>query len=550
MSIEENNQIDGEAQSLATALPVEEVEQGTVPAEVVGSDFLAEPEDETSVPAEVETAEAATRDEDEPAYQIPSYPRNTTQTHPVSRGRISVGENEVYPGILLPSHHIRVVEEVVGNSTNEELSSVQSRRWASAALNGRGLHPRHAGAYVDPETNTKIYPSAYESTVSDPEADWVQIVESPKGPLGAIKPNFQDAGPVMLSGERAINRIRSLIGIGETIKIPLWHSGFWITLKAPTERALVELFRRMDQDKINLGRMTNGAVLSNLNVVLADYLTEFIIKHIESTSYADDKNVISRILAPDLDHLIWGLACTVYVNGFDYTRSVMGKTEAERVVVSEKINVSKIQWINRKRLSQFQINHMASRANGSMSVDAVNRYQAEFTTQMTRSAVVQSTTGVDIRLDLKIPTLLEYIQSGNEWIGSIVSMVDSVLGLESDDKVRNAEIMRQGMATYLRMYSHWVEKIGVGETETTDSEALDGLLGDFGQDNQIREQLVTQIRAFIDDVQVALIALPALTDAEAVTMPAYPHLVPFNVLQTFFILLVQRISYLPMEDIQ
>lgn len=553
MSNEELNQQNTEA--LDEEPTTDEV---VTEARAVDSDFLTEVETEPVGEAKAETVpetngnsdDGNADSEDVVKYQVPEYPKNTTQTHPTAKARLDVDKNDAYPGILLPSHHIGVVEQVIANSTNEELSSVDGRNWAGIASNGRALHPRHAGAKMNAETGIKVFPSAYETTLSDPESNWVQLIESNKGKLGAIKPNFQDSGPVTLTGERAVNRIRSLIGIGDTIKIPLWHSGIWVTLKAPTERELVALWRRLSQDKINLGRMASGAVLSNLNVVLADYLTEFIAAHIESTSYANDKDVLSRILAPDLDHLVWGLACTIYVNGFDYTRAVMGKTSDEKVVVSEKINVSKIQWINRSRLSEFQTAHMTSRAAGSMSPDSVTRYQDEFHKRHSRTVTIEASNGVPIDIDLKIPTLLEYIQVGNEWVGSIVSMVDSVLGMSPDPEERNGEILRQGMSTYLRMYSHWIEKIRVNDVTTVDREAMDGILGDFGQDNKIRDELVTKVREFIDEITTAVIALPALTDAEAVSLPNYPHLVPFNVIQTFFVLLVQRISSLPMEDVE
>jgi len=547
------NHIDNQQNVLPDAEAQDEL---AVPAH--SSDFLVEPADEqvaddvNAQDAEQAVAEQATNELDSDEfveYSLPEYPQNTRQQYTTVKEELKVSQDEMPPGVLLPSHHIGVIEDVIENSSNEQLDSREGRRWSTVLLEGRKLHPRHAGVKTDPETGRRRIPGAYERTVGRQNAEFVQVVESNKGLLGAVKPSFDDVGHVKLTGEKAVNRILSLVGIGDTIKIPLWHSGIWITLKAPTERDLVELYRRLDSDKISLGRITSGAVLSNLNVVLADYLTEFITRHITETSYHDMGNVMNKIMAPDLEHLVWGLACTIYVNGFDYTRSVVSKDDNKKITVSEKINVSKIQWIDRNSLTESQIRHMTSRANGSMSEAAVNRYQEEFLVNRGRQVTIKSSRGQELTIDLKVPTLFEYIQIGNEWVGSLVTMVESALGVAADQNLRNDEIMRQGMATYLRMYSHWVESITAQNVTTSDREALDKILGNIGQDEQIREQMVKEITRFIDDVQVALIAMPALTDTEAATLPRFPHLVPFNVIQTFFILLVQRISSLPMADV-
>ncbi len=516
--------------------------------------FLTEDESQPEeVPAEnqEETVQQKENEQTSFRFKLPVYPNNAQQDYQVSQGQVSNLNVAINFAIPLPSHHISEIDEAVVKVGAEFIESTEGEDWATIALHSRHMHPRAAGAYRDAETGRTQVPSAMTGTVCREDAEFVQVVDTQRGKLGATKITSQPpAGKMTLTGQAAVNRIRSRIGMGDTVKIPLFHSGLWVSIKAPIEGDLIDFLRRLSQEKINLGRSTSGAIFSNLNVVVAEFYRNFIAEHVVETSYYNIDKVFSRILAPDLDHLVWGLACAVYPNGFDYARSVISPDDGQKKIIRDKINLSKIQWTDRHALSESQLNHMGNRANGSMSEASVTRYQEELFLRTNRNAVIEAENGTKIDIDLKIPTLDEYIEIGNEWLNSIIKMVDSTLGMNGtvDNGERAKAINEQGMASYLQMYSHWIEKIGVENEEVVEKETIGKILAAIGSNEQIRRSIVKEVTRFIDDSVVSLIALPALTDTEAAKLPAFPHLVPINVLHIFFILLVQKANGLPQDE--
>jgi hypothetical protein len=518
------------------------------------SGFLVE--EETDWPAE----ESSNQGNDETAkedntstlrFTLPDYPSNAQQEYPVDRDKDGSFKVNLELTIPLPSHHIDLVNDAVLNIGAEFAQSDEGREWAANAIQSRPFHPRAAGTYRDPKTNRVHVPSALSGSASRESAEWVQLVNTQKGKLGPIKlAPPPTTGKVTLTGDAAVNSIRSLIGMGDKVKIPLWHSGIWVTIKAPVETDLLDFLRRISQEKINLGRTTTGAIFSNLNVVVAEYYRNFIAEYIVESSYYNLDKAVSRILAPDLDHLVWGLACAVYPHGFDYARSVISPNDAKKRVVRDRINLAKIQWVDRRSLTEYQLNHMGSRANGSMSEASVNRYQEELMTCRNRTVQIETNNGSLIDLDLKIPTLDEYIEIGNDWINNIIAMVDRTLGSNATDATERAKaVNEQGLASYLQMYSHWINRLAVGDSEVYEKEAIGKILGTIGSSEKIRRAIVKEITRFIDDSVVSMIALPALTDEEAAKYPRFVHLVPLNVLHVFFILLVQKVNLLPQDEV-
>lgn len=130
-------------------------------------------------------------------------------------------------------------------------STAPNARWVDGLKSG--LELTYAGGELDTS-------SEQENTL------WRQTLKADDKELGIAKPRFDDAHSAKLAGEAALLRIRDLTGMGTTLQVPLYHSGFWISIKAPDESELLELDRKIAEIKVNIGRNTRGRIFSNMTV--------------------------------------------------------------------------------------------------------------------------------------------------------------------------------------------------------------------------------------------------------------------------------------------
>jgi len=380
---------------------------------------------------------------------------------------------------------------------------------------------------------TRPFGEWFDDTVERADSMFKQSVQSEKGKLTAGGLKFNDGMGTKLTGERAVLRVRALTGLGSVVMVPLWHSGFWITLKAPTESAMLELNRRLSEEKIELGRATYGLAFSNNSVFFAGWLIDFALSHVYDTSLKADvsEDIRSRISQLDVPLLIWGLACAIWPNGFPYARAVMDQSTEQTKIIKEKVNVGRLLWVDNLSLTPWQISHMAQRHGNSMTAETLDRYKSEFTRGKGRVVKLNDS----ISITLRVPNIDQYITSGQKWVNNIVAMVDKAFNMSANDGVRDSYIMDQGKATNLRQFAHFVESLEVADGVIDDVDTLDQTFDALSSSNEIRTAFFKGIKEFIEDATIAVIAIPVTEDAEKSDLPRFPHLLPLDVMSVFFI---------------
>ncbi len=396
--------------------------------------------------------------------------------------------------------------------------------------------------------------NAWGRRVEDPSTEWRQGVDVGGKLLRAGRPALGMGGETRLTGEAAILKATSILGLGAIVQIPLWHSGIWISLKCPQNQALLELDRRLAAEKISLGRLTNGLVFSNVSIYLQSYLVNFVLAHIYDCSIKDInpdrlKNVI---LCTDIPSMITGLACTIYPSGYPLVQPCISNPDTCQHVTREKINLTKIFWTDNSRLSDWQRTQMSGR-NKTFTLDDVEKYQS-LHTYNTR---ITYTPSDDVSVRFKVPTIAQYEEAGFAWVDGIVRMVDDAFGVNLRGAERNAYIEQQSKMTSLRQFGHWVSEITVGDNELVvdDAATINGLLATFSNNEDMTNKIFTAIGDFIDDSTISLIAFPKYEcpmcfdgkqkpDEPEVQKEkeAHPHLIPQDAMTLFFTLLDQRIS--------
>lgn len=481
---------------------------------------------------------AKTKEEKPENQQEPLKHQNVTQSMLISEPLAEIIEDDY--NLAMPSDFTSRVVKQIDSSPNVKLSdSKQGREWAGVISEG---------------IQRASFDGVYKDTLEDPEALFEQGVKSESGILAASASKFKHVENETLKGERAVMRLMSHLGLGAVFRVPLWNSGFWITLKAPSEADILELQREIISDKILLGRSSYGLAHSNTTSYMVDRVLDFALKHMYQSTLKTSEDIRGLISCHDIPTIIWGLACTIWPHGFQYQRACTTDIEKCQHIVKERLNLGKILWTNTKSLSQWQIAHMTSLASNSMEVDQVQRYKKESLKSQNRLVVVNKGTDKEIKFVLKVPTATQYIESGYKWIGEITDVINKSITSDKSTNEKNSFIASNGKATALRQYTHWISSIEFNTNVIEDIETIETTLDALSADDAIREQLMNFIAKYINETTITVIGIPVYDcpncgaeQTSPVELPRHTNLIPIDVYTTFFTLLVQKIQKIEMR---
>ncbi len=387
--------------------------------------------------------------------------------------------------------------------------------------------------------------NVFTATTQRDASLWRQKVALGDDDIGAGRPRFGGSGGQVLSGERALMKATSVLGLGGVVQIPLWHTGIWVSLKAPSEASLLELERRIANEKISLGRLTNGMIFSNTSIYTVSYVVNFALNHIYDASVRDiSQDALKNLIkVTDIPTLIWGLVCTIYPGGYKYARPCTANPSECQHVVTGKINLTKLSWTDNSSLSDWQRRHMSQR-NEKFSEEDLSRYQKEHV----RGGLETLKVSDELKVKLRVPTIAQYEQSGFSWVDNIVKMMEGSLGVSLKGQERDNYITDQGRMTALRQYGHWVESIEVGEDVIEDHESVEVVLGALSSEEEIFRPFFEGVGKYIDRATLSLIAVPKYRCPKCngeqegdVPQNLNTHLLPLDMCKIFFTLLGQRL---------
>lgn len=378
-----------------------------------------------------------------------------------------------------------------------------------------------------------------------PDAMFEQVVDADGKQLRGFVPAFKMKEGIKPTGEAARNLVRSRMRLGTVFSVPLWHSGFWITLRALPEGELLELHRRILQDKVELGRATYGMLLSSMTSYSAATMREFMMQHMHSSSLQvpEGDNVFNYVEAPDYQALVWGLACATWPNGYQVRRACVTDVEKCQHVSYELIDPQLLLETDTSSLTTLQKAHMAKRGIGSMTLEQVKSYKDAFLRG--RNATVPLGEGMTVTL--KNPTLNQYIESSYQWINSLEEQY--ITALTMDEKARNEYLMSQGQAQAMRQYGHYVHSLNIDDIEIDDPEDLAVSLADLSSNDEIRQNFIEAVRKFQNESQISFFGIPnyqcpackGFQNPTAIEGQKH-ELIVLDATQTFFTLMMQKLA--------
>lgn len=432
--------------------------------------------------------------------------------------------------ISLPSSSLKSILGSLNNIPNVELQSAE--QWEAVMKDG--------AANIEPE-------EVFSTTADDTSAEFVQAVETETGRMAPGYPTYKKVSNEALTGERAVLRFMDHVNLAGVVRVPCWNTGMWITIKPPSESRLHQLSRQILDDKIRLGRHTQGAVFNNMTIYYMDALIEVIFDNIYQTNLKTNKSYAQVMSCHDIVPLVTMLAASIYRNGVPYQRACTFDPSKCIHVVEEKLDISKLLWVNRKALTKKQLSILAKQAAGSITEDDLAAYREENYKALPRLFKVKTSSSDGFSIKLKVPTIAEHLASGHGWVGDIVQMVNTALGVDASQNARNQYINEQAAATELRQYAHWIDNIIYDDNVSFENrEDLDKAIDALSSDAVAREEILKAVRNFITESTLTMVGVPTYTcpscnksNVDDSTSEVFKGIIPLNVYRTFFQLIVQ-----------
>lgn len=409
----------------------------------------------------------------------------------------------------------------------------------------------------------------YNAAADRETAEWVERPEHEGQRLGMARPRFSDdSDGGRLVGARAIARMQQVTNMGLLLRIPLWHAGIWVTLKAPTDIELLELDRRVQTEKVQLGMSTSGLAFSNTAVTISELLVNWILSRIYTTTApvdADDvQGLLKLIPIEDLPQLVWGALSTMYPAGYPYVRPCVCNPIKCKHVVEETLLLTKLSWVDRNRLTPGQLRHMGQRT-GQRTLKELETYRSAHTRNDNTIELNENLTVV-----LRSPMLSEYFEWGNAWINELSISADAVLAVDASPQERNNEIFRRASVSMANQYIHYIERISV-RNEKSDADNfiegaddIRGVLNVVSGQTDLMAALADGIVKYINSATVSMIAIPRFncpscqtdqnllfnpdgtpmrdSNGEQLTVSKHPQLIPLEMLGVFFTISAPRVT--------
>lgn len=375
--------------------------------------------------------------------------------------------------------------------------------------------------------------------------DLGQHVDYDENRLHAGVPVYSARSGDILTGIKAVSQMQRALGQGSFLNFPCWSSGVWLTLRAPTTFELADYYDAVAEEIIDMGKQTAGATHSCTSVYLAKYLIDLVEKLVHKCSikgYAGtDVKLRDVLVIDDLQTLAWALGVCMYPNGYPFEEPCTVDIEKCTHVYSTLLNISKMYFVDRSRLTNWQVEFMSNKTV-ERSMDEIKKYQLE--SEWLRSEAIDYP---GFKILIKTPTIGEYIDAGYRWIANVEQSIRNTLSNISDARLNNLIMERAGL-TLLRGYAHYVKSFIYDNGSVVNSKRdIDEVINSLCASPEIVDKFTADIKAHIAKSTISMIAIPRHTCPECgkdnrADDTIHPHLISVDGMQLFFALRDQKLQ--------
>lgn len=450
---------------------------------------------------------------------------------------------DAYENVVFPSTDIDKYIEYLTELNNVLLKMKQGE--IKKSVYNKLVHTVNRESYERTLVGNELYPEHPE--------DLVNTIKYSDKLLNTSGVSFKNKDKMSKSASVAI--FNSILNVGEVVQVPLWHSGFWITIRPIRERDLINLLSLLKNNVVMMGRYSNTLIYTNYNVMYNKIITDFIVENIvdHSLSLDNSEDIRSYIKVQDLNILINGLVCSMYPSGYEITRSCEHSIEFTPdsketkcdYTSNIKIDPKKLLWVNKQRLTDKMLLQMAKKASKSVSLDEVKEYQRQlFEDKKVNTLELDTPNNGKIIVEFDSPDVLTYITQGEEWVDMLVDECEKCLIGNTDQDAKNQKILELVYASKIGLYRSFIKKIKVNDNIVADDrETIDNFIDIMSGSNETVTAVFEHLTKIKNETTIALIATPSYTcpvckKATKSDNPTkgFEQLIPLDIVSVFFAL--------------
>jgi len=475
----------------------------------------------------------------------PQLPDENTQAD------VPADEQELLTPAPLPQyvqHHRPIAPSTRASSDTVPLPS-NTRAGVNAAVQGQKMTDQVWGKALTAGVEMTPQNDGLVGAVVREGADWTDMLGTPPAPMMLEHFKLAAGSGTFANTEDLRHALRARRQTGLPTRVPLYHSGFWLRINAPSENELISFYMEIVNDEIQMGRSTGGLIFSSTTGHYQERLMRLALKNVHSSSLnVDPENLGKYIQMQDIPVVIWGLGAAQYPTGFKYSRACSAGPATCSHVHSETLNLTELHIVDRSRLSEADRLHMARRTAGTHTVEEVLAYQKRAACNQPKDIVIGNPED-NLVVRLKMPNIEEYFDAKDLWIDSISDMLSATI--KTDPALRNKTMFAHGRATILRQYAHLVDALIMDEREYSKRDEVNVVLDELSTDDAVREDIMAHASNFINECVMSMIAVRTY-DCPKCGRPqrqvkeglALPDVLPIDPGQVFFHLLGQKLARL------
>lgn len=381
-------------------------------------------------------------------------------------------------------------------------------------------------------------------------SEWVQTFEHNGRKIGPSRPKIVLSDKPSKSDMLAFLTRKS--GMGATHEFPMVHTGIWLRLRTPKNSEVANMLQRLQHVGVRLGRDTKGQGFSNRISVYNNALVDLALGCVTHTNMIANSpgDIEHRLSALDEPMLFHGLASTMYPGGFNYRHACVADPSKCNHVEEAKLDMFALTWYDTTQLTTYQRDLLHLRFSRQVRDEELDKYVQD--TTLGRKPIKWFE---NIGLRLRVASVAQRRVAGNRWIDGVVETSGGAFNEAPGDASRNAYIDRLGTITQARQYSHWVDAIYIRDDEseaetllTENEEVIDEYLADVMSDVRYAIPFENAVLEFIDETIMAMVAIPSWNCRVCESAMAdkfherFEHLIPIDVVSTFFTLAGQRVN--------
>ena len=376
-------------------------------------------------------------------------------------------------------------------------------------------------------------------------SEWVRHVKHEGIPIAAYVPDFSEKiePNQRLTGANAVTRVRSLIGLGSTIRFPLYHTCIWVEMRCPTDSELFRCIQAVANEKHILGAQTYGRAFTAANVYHAhhvmDLFNDLLIDCNLENWESMEGGLLSIISMKDIQSICWALGYLIHPNGYPMSQPCITNPESCQNIDTSVLHVGRIHWVDRNKLTTDALKLLAKNRE-RVTLDEVLAVRDGLDQHKTLEI------SPDIYARLKTPTIAKYIESGYQWFSEMEAQLETAFKNLSQERRREYLLGEASLST-LRYHAHWFDMFTVQGGIMDDVTDINETITALSENKIYVDKIVAEITDMITTTTIAMVALPKTNCTRCGRphnnfSPDHPSLTTFDAMKSFFTLAVQKYS--------